>query len=323
MPATYGALQIPVPVADDDDPSPGDPALNILLGYWKAFLNFHGGAAWADLAPVESGLVKRALPNDPTERNFNDNDLPALFLWREGSGPPAVDLSEDVRLVSDTLVMFYVLPPAQQEKQSRRLNFAANVIPKMIDDAVERNGDAAFILNPATATERELAEGTRIMRAAGLFTLDFLTWRRLPNIVIGMWPPDGGKPRTYQGLELRFAVTEQLQRSSDDGTYPAKLALDVLVRVCPELATHGVIGDRGEQTFTLEDYLFSSALYNGAYSGAFSPAFDGCPTTDGAYSTEFGDDFDGGAGGTSSSVLWSDASGPVLWSDGSAVEWSS
>ena len=266
MPATHGLLKLPVQVPGPDD-TPGDPALDVLVAYWKAFLLAYGNAAWQAVAANEP-VVRKAFVGDPQERNFNDNDLPALFLFREGSNTRPDDIADEYRLSFDTLVLFWVLPPSQQEKQVRRYQYG-NAIAKMIDRAVEKNRDPSFVLNPSTATPKELAEGTTILQAVDGWRLDLVSWRRT-NLVINMFVGDG-EPCVYQAIEMRFDFQERVQDDILAISSPAKLALDVLVRRCPGLP-ESVNGE----PVPLEDFLASSAVFNGAFSSAFSHDFDGC-----------------------------------------------
>lgn len=130
---TFGQLVLPVPVpaARNDlpitiaakDVSLADPALDTLLSFIQAVLDYELTTAWAIRAPGSqvNKAARFTSTNDPTEGEFNDNQLPGLFLWRQ-KGDSATKYAADMPSTEETIILQWVFPPGFQHTERARNN---------------------------------------------------------------------------------------------------------------------------------------------------------------------------------------------------------
>lgn len=200
---TYGLLEIPVPVPAADEPV-GDPALGILLDAFKAVLNAHLAAAWsaAGIAP-NLPPVREVFAHDPNKVVFSERDLPALFLWRDGSMVDSFDQTADRRIATDTLKLVWVFPAAKQEPQRRRAP-VTRAVAGIVDGFLKRNRDPAWV-HASDLSARGAIDGTNLTTTAGFFSLR-LGRVSHPPVVIEM--ADDSPRRTYEALQMELAIEE-------------------------------------------------------------------------------------------------------------------
>lgn len=148
MADTYGAATLPIAVTTPA----GDPALAKVGAYLKAVVNPRMQAAWTAVWPRsgEAALpIKVVFTHDPRKRQFNDRDLPALYIFREDGefSLPAADWrSEESRWKA-----LWVLPSAAQDA-------AASIDPlwqafaKACHEALVRGIDPLWVDAGETAT---------------------------------------------------------------------------------------------------------------------------------------------------------------------------
>jgi hypothetical protein len=261
--STAGALAIPPPAVKRDDGTPGDPALDAILGFLQAVCNTYLATGWTAISRADSvsGPVRKIFAHDPQERSFSDNDLPAFFLFREGSRQNVEDIAEDYRLHFDSLRLFWVLTPTQQEIQRYRRSFM-NAMAKCIDEAIERGRDpswaAATDTNPRAATK-----GTILLAFANIWRLEVLSWRAT-NLVIQ--PFDRGDRRTFQAMDMQLDIQEQLERDwlTSSLTYESRMEAQVKNRQPAE----GIAG--GEA-----DVIISITRHLGGFDSGFDSGFSG------------------------------------------------
>ncbi len=151
MTDTYGgALAIPL-TAPAEGSTVGDPAISIFADFFKAVLNANAPIAWTAVMPpvvtatktVTYPVVRTVLTHDPREIEFSEADLPALYMDRTGGKAP-IWQTEDWRVSPDTWTLLWVFPNAVQAKQKLR-NSITNALAKIIDRAVERTRDPAYV----------------------------------------------------------------------------------------------------------------------------------------------------------------------------------
>src|SRR3954464_8415418 len=122
--STLGGLSVPLAPAATKTDTIADPALDVVIAYFKAILMAYADAAWKSVAPGEP-IVRRTFTHDPEEYEFVETDLPALYLFRTGSNKNAEDQAEDIREHTDGVRLFWIMPPASQDKQRRRAPIVA------------------------------------------------------------------------------------------------------------------------------------------------------------------------------------------------------
>jgi len=152
MPTTYGLIQLPVQSPATPEEAAGDPALTVVAEYLRAVINAYATTAWRTVAPADPPIdgrdfpVNSAFTHDPEDEAFSENALPAIYLFRSsGTGARAVeDAAEDYRLERSTWVFWWVYRPTTQSKSKKRAPFV-NAVAKIIDEALDRGRDAAFV----------------------------------------------------------------------------------------------------------------------------------------------------------------------------------
>jgi hypothetical protein len=137
MPDRLGLLELPVPAdvivwpPDERTRAPGDPALEIVGSFAATILQHDVGAAWERLSPgkpdilggVEPGrngstAARRVFFDDPRLGYFEPSDLPALFVYRAGSGPFSRYTADQYRRKKAIGIAW--LGPRTTEDQQRR-----------------------------------------------------------------------------------------------------------------------------------------------------------------------------------------------------------
>lgn len=174
---TYGALSIPVAVPTDPEAeATGDPALDVWAAYFKAYINAHGGVAWAAAFPRKTGTqaapgdqippVASTFTHQPTDETilpFNERELPALFIYR-AAGPGPKWKAIDWRVDESTPTILWVFPTGAQAASRIRVPYC-NALVKLIDAAIEAYRDPSYVhasdTDPTAATLAALPEAIK------------------------------------------------------------------------------------------------------------------------------------------------------------------
>lgn len=142
MSGTYGELAIPVGITEPG----GDPTLAKLGAFLRAVINADCGAAFDALKLHSSMATEVPVANvftiDPRRYVFNDQDLPALFVYREESRHEWTD--QDHRTATTTVKVMYLFPHDPYHQVADRLPFA-NAIVKVSDAALVQGRHPAWI----------------------------------------------------------------------------------------------------------------------------------------------------------------------------------
>lgn len=211
MADTYGPITLPIDPPENQDESVSDPLLDISLEFFQAFINFYGGAAWRKVAPSNNSKpVANIFASDPEDVIFNEKDLPALYMWRVGSGgngdggSTGTDwLSEDIRLIRDQLMLFWVFPPARQRFRGFREQFEAGAA-KMLHVAIEMGQDPCWVKDGDPDPLRH-TYGSVFPRLAGWQSMVMSKWQdRAMKVDMG-----NGQTRTYPAMLTTIEVAEQ------------------------------------------------------------------------------------------------------------------
>lgn len=210
MPDAFGAITIPQ--AEPDDEEGLDPTLYRLGQYLKAALNATLGAAWQSIAP-NVPVVREAFTHSPEDVDFNERDLPALYLVRQGNQGPGFEwLAEDYDLQHTKLRLLWIFPPTRQEFQRRRNDFTHS-LEKAVVAAIEAGRHPAYVM-PGDPDPTAAARGTVILRAAGIHAIDWVGYKATQAVTVKMAPP--AEPRSYYCLDAELHLVERHSLSLDD-----------------------------------------------------------------------------------------------------------
>jgi hypothetical protein len=208
-----GALTLPVPAPEDDE-SLGDPAIDVLAGFFSAVLTAWLNTAWTAVAPGEP-VVRTVYKHDPEEIDFVSKDLPLLCLWREGDLAPK-QLADGYQEMETTLNILWVPPPAPQTKSSRRHTFLS-AFSKAIAAAIENERDPSYIHPDDVGSAEARAYGTDVQRKAGL---DRWLLQRVTRVPVEV-PVDGQRVYRYPAYLATLLIAETAETDpSAFGTVP-------------------------------------------------------------------------------------------------------
>lgn len=213
MADTIGALALPIPVPTDDDDPVSDPFLKYALSFFQAVINAKGKAAWAAVAPGTGGLpVKKTHPYDPVDLSFIERDLPCLYMWREEGGHTEW-MAEDIAVFHSKIHALWVLPPAPEERQKKRVPFINGML-KSLTTAYEIGRDPAWVVANDPDTQAA-THGSVFVRWAGVSAITSPKWKRKVFIVENA---EAKERYAFQSLEtvldLEEILTEDISKYS-------------------------------------------------------------------------------------------------------------
>jgi hypothetical protein len=221
MADTYGSLPFPI-AAPGDGETASDHALDVLLAYLKAFLNHYGATAWQSIykANKDPGNlpVVGTFAHDPEYDNFNERDLPAIFLFRNG-GQVAEDIAEDIRTTHSSLTMWWVFPADKAQDRRARQRPFLNGIAKLVDQAFRKERDPAYVIVGDTEPTAAI-EGSVVLVHAGIERL-FVGAPQIGEVRI----PKGNDVGMYPRVQIILDIDEW--RTIDKTLFPALEAVDV------------------------------------------------------------------------------------------------
>lgn len=202
----YGAMTLPIAEPGPDD-SVSDPLIDYTLSYFKAFINAYGATAWQAVMP-NALPVTTVKPNDPEELDFNERDLPCLYMWRTGAdnGKPE-RLAEDIWIMRDQLHVFWVFPPARQAIRALRGQFVAGMA-KMLHVAIELGRDPSWVV-PGDPDSSSATLGSVFPRFAKFDEMSLGKWTSKMMTI----PIANGQPRNYPAFYTTIDVVEPFERS--------------------------------------------------------------------------------------------------------------
>lgn len=178
MADTWGALTLPaaVPSTDTGDgtttAAAGDPCLDTLLAFFEAVLVADVGDAWDARAPAaeEQPIVRSVFTHDPTQVEFNEALLPALFLWRPGDGGGVDEYAEDFLRDSAALRLWWVMPYAPDPDMQRQRMPFINAVGKALARACNAGRHPAWVLAADSTADPDA------IRLATTNTTGAVTW---------------------------------------------------------------------------------------------------------------------------------------------------
>lgn len=209
IPTTSAPLFSPISNGWREPPDPLDPALAVLADWLAVFLveDDNIGQAWRQVRLQESNrAVKTIWLHNPTEIEFNDNDTPSLYLWRQ-SAEEKRDWDDGFR--EYTVVKgLWVFPTAMQSLHIRRVNFPS-ILGKAIRVGIERGRTPSW-KQPNDSDPHTAAEGSLFWTYMGFDELEFVRWDNAVLTPKGAEPnPRGYQP--YPAVDLTFLLTESLR----------------------------------------------------------------------------------------------------------------
>lgn len=178
MADTFGALTLPAAVPGTDDgggvttAAAGDPCLDVLGAFFAAVLVDDVGDAWEARAPAtdEQPIVRAVFTHDPTQCEFREDLLPALYLWRRGEGAGFDEYAEDMLRGSETLTLWWVLPYAPDPDMQRQRAPIASAVGKSIARACNAGRHPAWVLAADSTADADA------IRLATTNTTGAVTW---------------------------------------------------------------------------------------------------------------------------------------------------
>lgn len=200
----FGALALPHPEPGPDDVVT-DPFLRYTLSFFQAFINAKASAAWAktDKAPLQFP-VKTVQAFDPTDLSFVLRELPTLYMWRQESDDDASFwLAEDILVSHEQVSVLWVMPPADEEKQKKRVQFA-NGIRKDLIVAIELGRDPSWVV-PGDTDPQAVTYGSVFPRWAGWSRLHLSKWQRKTLIIENH---EANERYPFQAFEARMTLEE-------------------------------------------------------------------------------------------------------------------
>jgi hypothetical protein len=244
----FGVLPIPLvaPVATDE--AVGDPLLSKLLSCFKATLNANAPTAWRAVfkdRPM-ADPVKMTLDNDPRTGGFNDNDLPALYMFRESVSAPAW-IAEDWLTQGSVCRLFWVMPAAVQAKGVLRSSIV-NGIARALMVLVERERDPSW-MDDGDPDALAATLGSSMLLRSGAMSLEIGQWRPV-RLAIPMLGKSGAAAPTYDALSIECTVTELL--TIDTARFTSPNVSDAATITVPDDGTGGGLGPLtvGSQIYT-------------------------------------------------------------------------
>lgn len=162
------------------------------------------------MAPAEP-LVRKSFTHDPEQYDFKAGDLPALYVFRTGSASKPETTAEDIRISTERVRIFWVLPPADQIKQAARSRAVAWVA-KLLDTAIQRGRDPSWFVE-GDPDESAPYEGSVLLRHAGLIWMEGGQWS---HARIAIKPIGGLKSQpidlgVFDGLQTEIIIKERLR----------------------------------------------------------------------------------------------------------------
>jgi hypothetical protein len=117
----FGGITLPVAIPQNQEPV-ADNFLRYATQFFQAFINAKVRDAWQRVQPGRLP-VQKTFAHDPEQVVFNQEDLPAIFMWREesgGGGAPFMGgaaaewIAEDYLASVDFVRVLWVFPNAEQ-----------------------------------------------------------------------------------------------------------------------------------------------------------------------------------------------------------------
>jgi hypothetical protein len=251
-----GGTTAPV-VAQAQGTAVPDIALETIGQYLKALFIAYANATWRAAASGRD-VVKNVYLHDPEQHAFNEEWLPALYLFRMGSSKPPEQAAEDFSFTYDKVRIFWVMPPAPQEARARQETILPLLV-KIAQYGIAERRDPSYVAagdpDPTAADQ-----GTVFVRRGGLLDCNIESWVTT-NLLIGMLGPT---PVTYRSLDMQLQIKEAVE-STMPGAFQGSFQVPGSLANASRLDLK-VTNPEGD--------VVTEGLFLGSFSDAFSDAFD-------------------------------------------------
>lgn len=216
MTESFGAQAIPITAAPGAPVtvavSASDPLLSYLGSYLRAAINARLSVEFGTLMfqnaspPAVTAPIGHVFEHDPELDDFNQKDLPALYLFRSSDGNAGIEqLAEDWTLTTETIRALWVLPSATQDKTSSRVRFASKLF-HLAGALIDANRDPAWIV-AGDADENAADQGSSLATFGKFFRLRLSRGAVRKPLAIKV---EGLEPMNYPSFEALFEVKERL-----------------------------------------------------------------------------------------------------------------
>lgn len=197
MPDQFGALELP-------SSAELDPALDALSAFFAAVIVADLADVWDDVGTGRSVAIQR-FTHDPERGEFNDRDLPALFLWRKSSSEEPVRLADDYELDRVRVAGLWIFPPAVQHKQVTRTKIF-NGVTKSLRRACRQLRNPAWVADDDTDPEAA-TRGSHVLAIAEIAQLRFRGSSTEPPVMIEI---ADSHPLRYPAVHFAIEIDEIL-----------------------------------------------------------------------------------------------------------------
>lgn len=223
MADTFGAITLPVA-------SEMDPSLQALASYLAAVIGHDLTSAWGETGTAR-GVVVKTFTHDPERGEFNDRDLPALFLWRASSAEEPVRLADDYEIDRTRVAGLWIFPPTVQHKQVERTRVFSAVV-KSLRRACRTVRHPAWLVVGDTDPEAA-TRGSCLLAQAEIAQLRFAGASADPPVMIEI---DGARPIRYPAVHFAIELDELLAEdpAAYAGSTASEAALTLEVSVNPD-----------------------------------------------------------------------------------------
>lgn len=207
----FGLLPLPAPVPETGD-ALTDPTLDVLLAFMKAVLNADLSDAWASRCATDRTLVAHTFAHNPDLESFNDDETPAIYLWRaDDNGGSQVRYSAD-HIADDSGFVGLWVPPRLQQEDKRFVEPIRNGIKKSLTRAFAAGRHPAWVVDDDEYADAE-TYGSVLLRHAGLAQIRVGQFRAF---TLPIESEDRGFKQNYECLLFTLPALEFLKPGNDD-----------------------------------------------------------------------------------------------------------
>ena len=212
-----GLLTLPMTEASDPKTSAvGDPILDVLASFLQASVNADVSVGWAAVSPRATKPHESPVPiahvftHNPDKSAFEENKLPAIFVWRIG-WPRLTPYSQEWKAQVSQVGVLWV--PSQEEfGREQRRDPMRNAIAKAMHRNLERGRNPAWRIDGDTDPKAE-DYGSFVLAALNVAKMQALDIKPFPLSITR-----GDREFPYDALLLTIELTELLEPLVDD--YP-------------------------------------------------------------------------------------------------------
>lgn len=213
---TFGALTFPIEQTYSSGTPAGDPALGHLAAFLKAAVNADCGELWEEISPNRQAAQSPVLftfTRDP-RRLFEENRLPALYVWRGKSTRARV--ADELWKRTTKIQLTWIFEPRSEDHMTQCGPFV-NAIANAIDNAITGDRHPAWSVTGDTDPLSE-TRGSSMSAACG-FSRAQPTGDEPQELLFQR--VDDAQPLPYYGINLEIEVDEYEQKGATGA--PAKL----------------------------------------------------------------------------------------------------